>query len=105
MITYVCIIEISILKSQPWHFYSTPKRKYQNSNKVERTTKVGYWKITGNDSKIRDGETQMQIGIKKTLVFYKGRFPNGERTNWVMNEYHPTFNFPNQVNNFYSFYQ
>lgn len=27
------------------------------------------------------------IGVKKTMVFYKGKTPTGRKTKWKMNEY------------------
>jgi hypothetical protein len=27
------------------------------------------------------------VGVKKALVFYKGRPPKGTKTNWIMHEY------------------
>jgi len=36
------------------------------------------------------------IGIKKTLVYYNGRFP-GVKSSWVIHEYHDTTFEDNQV--------
>lgn len=58
---------------------------------VIRATSCGYWKAQGVPKQISpsssDAHNRMMVGMKKTLVFYRGRPPHGSRTSWVMHEY------------------
>uniref|UniRef100_A0A0V0H8Q7 Putative NAC transcription factor 29-like n=1 Tax=Solanum chacoense TaxID=4108 RepID=A0A0V0H8Q7_SOLCH len=89
------IPEVEVYKSDPWdlpgdmeqekYFFSTKEVKYPNGNRSNRATNSGYWKATGIDKQIvLRGQ---QVGLKKTLVFYRGKSPHGCRTNWIMHEY------------------
>ncbi|KAG9133444.1 hypothetical protein Leryth_013251 [Lithospermum erythrorhizon] len=74
-----------------WYFFSLRDRKYPTGVRTNRATNTGYWKTTGKDKEIYNSTTSELVGMKKTLVFYRGRAPRGEKTNWVMHEYriHP----------------
>ncbi|TKY64173.1 NTM 9 [Spatholobus suberectus] len=81
---------MSVIKSDDpeWYFFSPVDYKYSNRKRVNRTTKRGFWKATGNDRNVRMTGTNKVIGTKKTLVFHEGRVPRGVKTNWVIHEYH-----------------
>ncbi|XP_076914868.1 NAC domain-containing protein 7-like [Bidens hawaiensis] len=68
-----------------WYFFSHKDKKYPTGTRTNRATKVGFWKATGRDKAIYSKNNL--VGMRKTLVFYKGRAPNGQKSDWIMHEY------------------
>ncbi|CAK9311071.1 unnamed protein product [Citrullus colocynthis] len=68
-----------------WYFFSHKDKKYPTGTRTNRATKAGFWKATGRDKAIYVRHSL--VGMRKTLVFYKGRAPNGQKSDWIMHEY------------------
>ncbi|KAI3808888.1 hypothetical protein L1987_24851 [Smallanthus sonchifolius] len=68
-----------------WYFFSHKDKKYPTGSRTNRATVAGFWKATGRDKAIYS--KQDLVGMRKTLVFYKGRAPNGLKSDWIMHEY------------------
>ncbi|KAE8729996.1 ONAC010 protein [Hibiscus syriacus] len=71
-----------------WYFFTPRDRKYPNGVRPNRAAVSGYWKATGTDKAINSGSKY--VGVKKALVFYKGKPPKGVKTDWIMHEYRLT---------------
>ncbi|CAA3013722.1 Hypothetical predicted protein [Olea europaea subsp. europaea] len=94
------IKQVDIYKYDPWdlpklastgekesYFYCPRDRKYRNSTRPNRVTGSGFWKATGTDRPICSSDGTKCIGLKKSLVFYRGRAARGIKTDWMMHEF------------------
>ncbi|CAN8244289.1 unnamed protein product [Cochlearia groenlandica] len=72
--------------SEQWFFFVPRQDRETRGGKPSRTTCSGYWKATGSPGPVFSKDSKM-IGVKKTMVFYKGKAPTGRKTKWKMNEY------------------
>ncbi|KAJ1389321.1 NAC domain [Sesbania bispinosa] len=70
--------KIAKMGEKDWYFFYQRDRKYPTGTRTNRATQSGYWKATGKDKEIYKGKTNILVGMKKTLVFYKGRAPKGK---------------------------
>ncbi|KAJ1427427.1 NAC domain [Sesbania bispinosa] len=79
--------DVAKMGEREWYLFSLRDRKYPTGLRTNRATGAGYWKATGKDKEVYSASNGALLGMKKTLVFYKGRAPRGEKTKWVMHEY------------------
>ncbi|KAL6846898.1 hypothetical protein ACP4OV_022751 [Aristida adscensionis] len=71
-----------------WYFFCLRGRKYRNSIRPNRVTGSGFWKATGIDKPIHAGAGAGEcVGLKKSLVYYRGSAGRGTKTDWMMHEF------------------
>ncbi|XP_019183436.1 PREDICTED: transcription factor JUNGBRUNNEN 1-like [Ipomoea nil] len=72
-----------------WYFFCKRGRKYKNSIRPNRVTGSGFWKATGIDREIHAAAAGRRhcIGLKKSLVYYRGSAGKGTKTEWMMHEF------------------
>ncbi|KAB2615355.1 NAC domain-containing protein 68-like [Pyrus ussuriensis x Pyrus communis] len=69
-----------------WYFFTPRDRKYRNGSRPKRAAGDGYWKATGADREVKSFDGAV-VGSRKALVFYRGKPPRGDKTNWIMHEF------------------
>ncbi|XP_038899484.1 transcription factor JUNGBRUNNEN 1 isoform X2 [Benincasa hispida] len=97
-------LPMSNVGDKEWYFFCIRGRKYRNSIRPNRVTGSGFWKATGIDKPIfstlkspnynnnnQDANNNI-IGLKKSLVYYRGSAGKGTKTDWMMHEFRLPFN-------------
>ncbi|KAL8166756.1 hypothetical protein V2J09_008255 [Rumex salicifolius] len=83
------LAKLSSVGDKEWYFYCKRERKYRNSVRPNRVTGSGFWKATGIDKPVysNGGEGHQCVGLKKSLVYYRGIAGKGSKTEWMMHEF------------------
>ncbi|EOY27482.1 NAC domain containing protein 42, putative [Theobroma cacao] len=82
------VSKLSTVTEKELYFFCRRGRKYRNSIRPNRVTSSGFWKATGIDKPIYSvGEFHGCIGLKKSLVYYRGSAGKGTKTDWMMHEF------------------
>ncbi|KAG9439482.1 hypothetical protein H6P81_019647 [Aristolochia fimbriata] len=79
--------KVSNVGDKEWYFFCLRGRKYRNSIRPNRVTGSGFWKATGIDRPIYSSHGNHCIGLKKSLVYYRGSAGKGSKTDWMMHEF------------------
>ncbi|KAL5710547.1 hypothetical protein ACHQM5_021095 [Ranunculus cassubicifolius] len=70
---------------EQWFFFCPRQEREARGGRPNRITGSGYWKATGSPGFVF--ANNRIIGVKKTMVFYEGKAPSGNKTKWKMIEY------------------
>ncbi|XP_044345095.1 uncharacterized protein [Triticum aestivum] len=73
-------------EGEPWFYFCARQEREARGGRPSRTTPSGYWKAAGTPGVVYSADRR-PIGLRKTMVFYRGRAPSGTKTKWKMNEY------------------
>ncbi|KAK3221571.1 hypothetical protein Dsin_008596 [Dipteronia sinensis] len=68
-----------------YYFFTPRDRKYRNGDRPSRAAGCGYWKATGANKPVY--HKNKRVGSRNALVFYKGKPPHGNKTDWIMHEF------------------
>ncbi|XP_050226955.1 NAC domain-containing protein 90-like [Mercurialis annua] len=77
--------DVSSRDVEEWFFFIPRQESEARGGRPRRITSSGYWKATGSPGHVY--ANNRIIGMKRTMVFYRGRAPTGRKTDWKMNEY------------------
>ncbi|CAK9167624.1 unnamed protein product [Ilex paraguariensis] len=86
-ISAFCHLNRELCQGDPeqWFFFVPRQEREAHGGRPNRLTTIGYWKATGSPGNVYS--SNQIIGVKRTMVFYRGRAPGGRKTEWKMNEY------------------
>ncbi|XP_052206845.1 NAC domain-containing protein 90-like [Diospyros lotus] len=73
--------------TEQWFFFTPRPEREVHGGRPCRTLASGYWKSSGSPDYVYSSSDGRVIGLKKTMVFYKGKAGSGKKTKWKMNEY------------------
>ncbi|GMI86021.1 JUNGBRUNNEN 1, NAC domain containing protein 42 [Hibiscus trionum] len=91
------VSKLNSVAEKEWYFFCRRGRKYRNSIRPNRVTGSGFWKATGIDKPIY--AVHGCVGLKKSLVYYKGSAGKGTKTDWMMHEFRlPSTQVPTNSN-------
>nr|BBF90101.1 NAC-domain containing protein 90-like [Oryza rufipogon]BBF90105.1 NAC-domain containing protein 90-like [Oryza rufipogon] len=68
---------------EPWFYFRHHERWM---HRMDRSTPSGYWKTAGKASFVYSADRH-PVGLKKSMLFYRGPEPSGRKTKWKIDEF------------------